>query len=89
MTTVTNRNVPAETVTALKSLARSNKRSLQQEVREILHSFIVEHHSVLDQIPHSGAGIPPGARRPERSTVCVAAERACVARALGQVIKDS
>lgn len=56
MATLTIRNVPAETVKTLKSLAHSNKRSMEQEVREILHGFIAERHSVLEQIEHSWAG---------------------------------
>ena len=55
-TTLTIRNVPAETVKTLKSLARSNKRSIEQEVRDILRTFIAERHSVLEQIEQSWAG---------------------------------
>jgi len=55
-TTLTIRNVPAETVKTLKSLARSTKRSMEQEVREILRGFIAERHSVLEQIEQSWAG---------------------------------
>ncbi len=55
MATLTIRNVPAETVKTLKSLAHSNKRSMEQEVREILHGFIAERHSVLEQIEQSWA----------------------------------
>ena len=29
---------------------------MEQEVREILHGFIAERHSVLEQIEHSWAG---------------------------------
>ena len=55
MATLTIRNVPAETVKTVKSLAHSNKRSMEQEVREILHGFIAERHSVLEQIEQSWA----------------------------------
>ena len=41
-TTLTIRNVPAETVKTLKSLARSNKRSIEQEGRDILRTFLAE-----------------------------------------------
>ena len=53
MATLTIRNVPADTVETLKSLARSNHRSMEQEVREILHGFIAERRSVLEQIEQS------------------------------------
>ena len=56
MATLTIRNVPAETVSTLKSLARSNKRSMAQEVREILQVFIAERRSVLEQIEQTWAG---------------------------------
>ena len=55
MATLTIRNVPAETVNTLKSLARSNHRSMEQEVREILQVFIAERCSVLEQIEQSWA----------------------------------
>ncbi len=55
MATLTIRNVPTETVRTLKSLARSNKRSMEQEVREILQGFIAERRSVLEQIEQSWA----------------------------------
>ena len=53
MATLTIRNVPAATVKTLKSLARSNHRSMEQEVREILQGFIAERRSVLEQIERS------------------------------------
>ncbi len=53
--TLTIRNVPAEIVKTLKSLARSNHRSMEQEVREILQGFIAERRSVLEQIEQSWA----------------------------------
>ncbi len=56
MATLTIRNVPTETVRTLKSLARSNKRSMEQEVREILQGFIAERRSVLEQIEQTWAG---------------------------------
>ena len=56
MATLTIRNVPAETVKTLKSFASSNKRSIEQEVRDILRTFIAERHSVLEQIEQSWAG---------------------------------
>ena len=61
MATLTIRNVPDDTVKTLKSLARRNHRSMEQEVREILHGFIAERRSVLEQIEKSWAD---QARRP-------------------------
>ena len=55
MATLTIRNVPAEIVKTLKSLARSNHRSMEQQVREILQDFIAERRSVLEQIEQSWA----------------------------------
>ena len=75
MATLTIRNIPAETVKTLKSLARSNKRSMEQEVREILSGFIAERHSVLEQIEQGWAG---QTRRPtaKESNGWIAAGRA-------------
>ena len=61
MATLTIRNVPAGTVKALKSLARSNHRSMEQEVRELLQGFVSERRSVLEQIEQ---GWTAQARRP-------------------------
>ncbi len=55
MPTLTIRNVPTETVKTLKSLARRNKRSMEQEVRELLQGFLAERRSVLEQIETSWA----------------------------------
>ena len=55
MATLTIRNVPAEIVKTLKSIARRNHRSMEQEVREILRDFIAERRSVLEQIEQSWA----------------------------------
>ena len=55
-TTLTIRNVPAETVKTLKSLARRNKPSIEQEGRDILRAFLAERHAVLEQIEQSWAG---------------------------------
>ena len=55
MPTLTIRNVPAETVTTLKARARNNRRSMEQEVRDILQDALAERRSVLEQIKQSWA----------------------------------
>jgi plasmid stability protein len=50
MPTLTIRNVPATVVRSLKALAQRRHRSMEQEVRELLETYISERRSVLDQI---------------------------------------
>ena len=50
MPTLTIRNVPATVVRSLKALARRRRRSMEQEVRELLETYVSERRSVLDQI---------------------------------------
>jgi plasmid stability protein len=50
MATLTIRNVPAGVVKSLKALARKSRRSMEQEVRELLEDYVVERRSVLEQI---------------------------------------
>ena len=61
MPTLTIRNVPAKTVKTLKSLARRNNHSMEQEVRDLLEGYIAERRSVLEQIE---AGWDDQTRRP-------------------------
>jgi plasmid stability protein len=53
MATLTIRNVPPEIVDALKSLARRNRRSMEEEVRALLRGAVGERQSVLDQVEAS------------------------------------
>ena len=53
MATLTIRNVPPEVVDALKTLAKRNRRSMEQEVRELLQGFVGERRSVIEQIEAS------------------------------------
>jgi Antitoxin FitA-like, ribbon-helix-helix len=62
MPTLTIRNVPPRLVRTLKALAKRNRRSMEQEVRELLEESVGERLSVLHQI-ESGWG--DQARRPE------------------------
>ena len=66
MPTITVRNVPARVVQSLKALAKRHKRSMEQEVRELLEGYVVERRAVLDQIE---AGWHKQARRPTAAEV--------------------
>ena len=50
MPTLTIRGVPATVVRSLKALARQRRRSMEQEIRELLEVHVSERRSVLDQI---------------------------------------
>jgi len=50
MPTLTIRNVPTRIVRSLKALARRRRRSMEQEVRELLEAHLAERRSVLEQI---------------------------------------
>ncbi len=50
MPTLTIRNVPTKVVRSLKALARRRRRSMEQEVRELLEAHVAERRSVLEQI---------------------------------------
>ena len=53
MATLTIRNVPPRLVKTLKELARVRRRSMEQEVRELLEESVGERLSVLEQIEGS------------------------------------
>lgn len=53
MPTLTIRNVPPAVVRSLKALARRRRRSMEQEVRELLEAHVSERLSVLGQIEAS------------------------------------
>ena len=50
MATLTIRNVRPSVVRSLKSRAKRNRRSMEQEVREILEQNFADRESVLRQI---------------------------------------
>jgi plasmid stability protein len=50
MATLTIRNVPQRTVKSLKALARRNRHSMEQEVRDLLETWVGERTAVLEQI---------------------------------------
>ena len=66
MPTLTIRNVPARVVRSLKAVARRRRRSMEQEVRELLEAHVAERQSVLEQIE---AGWARQARRPTAAEV--------------------
>jgi plasmid stability protein len=66
MPTLTIRNVPPKVVRSLKALARRHRRSMEQEVRELLQVHAAERRSVLDQIE---AGWARQSRRPTAAEV--------------------
>lgn len=55
MATLTIRNVRPEIVKSLKSRARSNGRSMEQEVRELLEERFADRRAVLDEIERAWA----------------------------------
>lgn len=66
MPTLTIRSVPTRVVQSLKMLARRRRRSMEQEVRELLESHVAERRSVMKQIE---AGWRRQARRPTASEI--------------------
>ncbi len=61
MATLTIRNVRPGVVKSLKSLARRKRRSMEQEVRDLLEAYVAERRSILEQIERAWA---TQARRP-------------------------
>lgn len=53
MATVTVRNLTPKIVRSLKSLAKRNGRSMEQEVREIIEMYVGDKLSVMKQIEES------------------------------------
>lgn len=66
MPTLTIRNVPTKVVKSLKSLARRRRRSMEQEVRDLLEAHVAERQSVIEQIE---AGWARQTRRPTAAEV--------------------
>jgi len=64
--TLTIRNVPTRIVRSLKALARRGRRSMEQEVRELLEAHVAERRSVLEQIE---AGWVRQSRRPTEAEI--------------------
>ena len=53
MATLTIRNVPDKVTKSLKTLARKNHRSMEQEVRDLLERHVGDRLSALKQIEDS------------------------------------
>src|SRR5207247_9038430 len=66
MATLTVRNVPTKVVTSLKTLARRNRRSMEQEVRAVLEQHVGDRLALLDEIEQSWTR---QARRPKAREV--------------------
>lgn len=62
MATLTIRNVPTKVVKSLKTLARRNRRSMEQEVRAVLEQHTGDRLALLSEIEQSWAR---QARRPK------------------------
>ena len=50
MATITVRNLPDSVVKTLKELAQKNKRSMEQEARDILSAYVMDRKSMVDLI---------------------------------------
>jgi len=53
MATLTIRNVSAKVVKSLKTLARRNRRSMEQEVRAVLEQHAGDRRALLEEIERS------------------------------------
>ena len=66
MATLSIRNVSTKVVKSLKTLARRNRRSMEQEVRAVLEQHVGNRLALLDAIEQSWAR---QTRRPKASEV--------------------
>jgi plasmid stability protein len=66
MATLTIRNVPTRVVKSLKTLAKRNRRSMEQEVRALLEQHVGDRRALLAEIERSWAR---QTRRPEAREV--------------------
>jgi plasmid stability protein len=53
MPTLTIRNVSAKVVKSLKTLARRNSRSMEQEVRAVLEQHVGDRRALMEEIEQS------------------------------------
>ena len=66
MATLTVRNVPPKVVKSLKTLARRNRRSMEQEVRAVLEEHVGDREALLAQIEATWA---QQSRRPSATEI--------------------
>jgi plasmid stability protein len=59
MASITIRNLSSDIVENLKTLAASNRRSMEQEAREILAYRLTPRHKLLDEIQAKWTDFPP------------------------------
>jgi plasmid stability protein len=64
--TLTVRNVPSKVVKSLKTLAKRNRRSMEQEVRAVLEQHVGDRVALMEEIEHAWAR---QARRPRADEV--------------------
>ena len=66
MATLTIRNVPPKVVKTLQTLAKRNRRSMEQEVRAVLEEHVGDRQALLEQIERAWA---QQARRPRATEI--------------------
>jgi len=59
MATITVRNIPEEILGNLKRTAERNGRSMEQEIRELLHERFMTRAEVIARIRARWSAIPP------------------------------
>lgn len=64
--TLTIRNVPMRIVRGLKAIAKRRRRSMEQEIRELLEERVAERSAVLRQIAEAWKG---QSRRPSAAEI--------------------
>ena len=55
MATLTIRNVPTKVVKSLKTLAKRNRRSMEQEVRAVLEQHVGDRVALMEEIERAWA----------------------------------
>ncbi len=63
MATLTIRNLPKDLVERLKAAAARNKRSMEQEVRELLHQHYLRREDIFDRIRNRPKNFPSATAR--------------------------
>lgn len=58
MATITIRNLPDDLVERIKLLAKSKGVSMEQEIRDLLHSRYVNRHEIIERIRQRYDNLP-------------------------------
>lgn len=69
MATLTIRNLPKDLVERLKAAAARNKRSMEQEVRELLHQHYMRREDVFERIRNRSKSFPSATAREIRKWI--------------------